>query len=164
MDRNLANRFACTICGTESRRHAGWYLVVENQWLDRVKILAWHPVLARQTNMQSVCSGDHLKTLLTHWLNFANLRVLSGGITGKPGSVDEGQSEPDPLIASVGRLVGELAVHRESLSRMWTGSPQAFECILNALVGRIAVESSAPTLTAAPVALEREYASARAGA
>ena len=34
---------------------------------------------------------------------------------------------------SVAHLIGELAVHRESFSRVWSGSPQALECILNAL-------------------------------
>jgi len=33
--------------------------------------------------------------------------------------------------------VGELAVHRESFSRVWTGSPAALECILNALIGDV---------------------------
>lgn len=40
--------------------------------------------------------------------------------------------DPDP--DSVGRLVGELAVHRESFSRVWSGSPEALECILDALI------------------------------
>jgi hypothetical protein len=47
----------------------------------------------------------------------------------------------DPSLAdvnlgpeSVGRLVGELAVHRESFSRVWSGSPAALECILDALI------------------------------
>jgi hypothetical protein len=35
---------------------------------------------------------------------------------------------------SVGRLVGELAVHRESFSRGWSGSAEALECILDALI------------------------------
>jgi hypothetical protein len=34
----------------------------------------------------------------------------------------------------VGRLLGELSVHRESFSRGWSGSPAALECILDALV------------------------------
>jgi len=34
----------------------------------------------------------------------------------------------------VGRLVGELAVHRDMFSRGWTGSPATLECILDALI------------------------------
>jgi hypothetical protein len=50
-------------------------------------------------------------------------------------------SNSDPTLAdvdlgpdSVGRLVGEWAVHRESFSRVWSGSPAALECILDALI------------------------------
>ena len=35
---------------------------------------------------------------------------------------------------SAGRLVGELSVHRESFSSVWSGSPAALECILDALI------------------------------
>jgi hypothetical protein len=47
----------------------------------------------------------------------------------------------DPLLADIdlnpqamGRVIGELAVHRESFSRIWSGSPEALECILDALI------------------------------
>lgn len=136
MDRTVTNRFACSVCGVESRRHGGWYLVAENPWLDRVKILAWHPVLARQAAIRSVCSVQHLKTLLTHWLNHANLQFLAAG--GTPWAAnDPAIMEEDSVVLSVGRLMGELAVHREALSRVWTGSPQTLECILNAVVGGV---------------------------
>jgi hypothetical protein len=35
---------------------------------------------------------------------------------------------------AMGRPLEELAVHRESLSRVWPGSTAALECILEALV------------------------------
>jgi hypothetical protein len=35
---------------------------------------------------------------------------------------------------SVGHLVGEPSVHGESFSRVWSGSPEAVECILDALL------------------------------
>jgi hypothetical protein len=35
---------------------------------------------------------------------------------------------------SFGYLLGELSVHRETLSRGWTGSPGTLECILDALI------------------------------
>lgn len=160
MDRNLTNRFACTVCGLESRRHTGWFLVVENQWLDRLKILAWHPVLARQAAMRHVCSVPHLKTLLTHWLNHANLQLLAGGSNRwAPADNHDVSSEGDSVTLSVGRLMGELAVHRESLSRVWTGSPETLECILNALVGGAAEHSRVPfPLPSDPAATVLEYA------
>src|SRR6266550_5000712 len=79
MDRDLANRLSCVVCGIETKRHAGWFLVMENCWLDRVRVLSWHPVLAREGGMRGVCGKQHLKTLVTHWLNNANLQLVAGG-------------------------------------------------------------------------------------
>jgi len=59
------------------------------------------------------------------------------GTSGQPttslGS-DPNVTDVDLGPDAVGRLVGELAVHRESFSRVWSGSPAALECILDALI------------------------------
>jgi len=148
MDRRGVSRFSCAVCGVEMSRHGGWFLVVENRWLDRIKVLAWHPVLARQTAMRSVCGEEHLKTLLTHWLTHANLRVLAAA---PPPWSDNNESGPAEAgtTSPIGKVVGELAVHRESLSRVWTGSPQALECIVNALVHGVGARAYARSATPA---------------
>lgn len=137
MDPKGANDFACSVCGMETRRHSGWFLVAENHWLDRIKVLSWHPVLARQPAMRSACCAEHLKTLLMHWLTHANLQLLAGGGEMWRESDHELAAESDGVNQSVGKLVGELAVHRESLSRAWTGSAESLECILNALISGV---------------------------
>ena len=134
MDPRLPIRFPCAVCGTESDQHASWFLAIENRWLDRLKILSWHPVLAVQKNMLSVCGRQHLKALLTHWLTKANLELRADLDRTVP-ITSESPREVDQGLLSVGRLVGELTVHRESVSRVWTGSPETLECILNALIG-----------------------------
>ena len=133
MERNLPPRFACAVCGLETPRHCGWYLVAENRWLDRIKILAWHPILARQASMQNVCGEQHLKILLTHWLTHANLRLPATTPPERP-PADNSSPPGTDSMRSIGKLLGELTVHRESLSRVWTGSPEALECILKAVV------------------------------
>jgi len=148
MDRKMAARISCGVCGIEEPRHQGWFLVAENQWLDRIKILAWHPVLARQASMQSICGEEHLKTLLAHWLTHANLRILAAPSAERARREEPDASDAEP-VRSVGRLVGELAVHRESLSRVWTGSPETLECILKALVQGAGAKSRAAEFPAA---------------
>ena len=133
----------CTVCGIETNQHANWLLVVENRWLDRLKILSWHPGLAAQRDMLSVCGRQHLKTLITHWLTKANLD-LTAGLERVVPITSESQTETELGPLSVGRLLGELSVHRETFSRVWTGSPETLECILNALIG--AVEPRAPSM------------------
>ena len=79
MDSDVANRLSCAVCGLETKRHAGWFLVMDNCWLDRVKVLCWHPVLAREGRIRGVCGQLHLKTLLTQWLNHGNLQLIASG-------------------------------------------------------------------------------------
>jgi len=134
MDCRLPTRFPCAVCGIEANQHASWLLVAENRWLDHLKILSWHPVLAARKDMLSVCGRQHLKTLITHWLTKANLELAAVRDLVVPiTSESQVSAELGPL--SVGRLVGELSVHREAFSRAWTGSRETLECILNALVG-----------------------------
>lgn len=142
MDRYPGKRFFCSVCGMEASDHTGWFLVVENCWLDRLKVLHWHPLLAEQAHMQSVCGKFHLKTLITHWLIHANLQLLAAGASDWALAADTGPDELTCGASSMGSLVGELAIHRESLSRAWSGSPEALECILNALIGGLGTKEA----------------------
>jgi hypothetical protein len=159
MDRNLGIRLSCVVCGIETKRHAGWFLVMENYWLDRVRVHAWHPVLAREGRMRGVCGKQHLKTLLTHWLNHANLQLVARGDSPSPDALDTTENRSNYAF-SVGKVVGELAVQRESLSCAWTGSPEARACILNALIGDIETQRQNPGLPLPDRSLgySREYA------
>ena len=160
MDRDLPNRLSCVVCGIETKRHAGWFLVMENCWLDRVRVLSWHPVLAREGGMRGVCGKQHLKTLVTHWLNNANLQLVAGGAPPWPPAVDIRQRGSNDTAFSTGKVLGELAVQRESLSHVWTGSPEARECILNALIGGTETQPQGPEnrLPDRSVGYSREYA------
>ncbi len=98
--------------------------------------------------MHSVCGKRHLETLITHWLTHANLQF-------------EAASMPECVLAEhnygtgeglkfrhPGQFVGELTVHRESVSRLWTGSAEAREEILEALCGGRNKASNLPSETA----------------
>ncbi len=135
MDCTFKKNPPCSVCGLDTFRHKGWFLVIENRWLDRLKILSWHPSLARRKGVQSVCCRLHLKTLIVHWLTKASFRVApTHALPPIPIGSDPDRDEVDLGSQALGRVVGELAVHRESLSRVWTGSPQSLEYILDALI------------------------------
>ena len=123
--------------------HEGWYLVMENRWLDRLKILSWHPSLAKQEQVRSACRREHLKVLVAYWLEEATLRLASP--SNRPplplsGDSDQPESELEPQ--SMGRLLAELSVYREPLSSSWAGSPEALECILDAMIPEPAVDTT----------------------
>jgi hypothetical protein len=130
----ITKRIPCSVCGLDTFRRTGWFLVVENRWLDRLKILSWHSSLAKQKNMKSVCCRDHLRTLVAHWLTQASLRLPPSLYSPMPIGSDPSLADVDLGSDSVGLLLGELAVHRESFSRVWSGSAAALEGILDALI------------------------------
>lgn len=134
MNYAIKRRSPCSVCGLDTFRHTGWFLVVENRWLDRIKILSWHAGLANHQNMKSVCCRQHLKALIGHWLTQASLRLPPALDPPLPIGSDASVSDLELGPNSVGRLVGELSVHRESFSRVWSGSAAALECILDALI------------------------------
>ncbi len=123
---------SCAVCGAKTDYHANWFLVAENRWLDHLKVLSWHPTLADQADIQSVCGEEHLKVLILHWLTQADLDLQNGKQNLPPNAELPQACE----LSYAGRLLGELAVDRNPLSRNWTGSAQALECILSALTGR----------------------------
>ena len=158
MDRDHASGMSCGVCGIRTKRHVGWFLVMENCWLDRVKVMSWHPTLARDSRVRGVCGKVHLKTMLTHWLNHANLQLIAGGAAPLP--MDTSHADSQYASFSVGRVLGELAVEREKLSRVWTGSPETMDCILDALIGETDSRSQAFKLTSLERLVEysRDYA------
>ena len=135
MDCAITKRLPCSVCGLVTLRHHNWFLAIENRWLDHLKILTWHSSLAKQPDVKSACGRDHLKVLVAYWLEQANLRLASPAnhlpipVAGCPDK-DEGELDQH----SEGRMIGELSVCREPLSRGWAGSPETLECILDALI------------------------------
>jgi len=134
MDYAITKRSSCSVCGIDTFRRTGWFLVVENRWLDRLKILSWHSSLASQKDMKSVCCREHLRALIAHSLTRASLRLPPAHHPPLPIGSDPTLTDFDLGPHAVGRLIGELAVHRESFSRVWSGSAAALECILDALI------------------------------
>src|ERR1700690_4523694 len=130
----ITKRTACSVCGLDTSRHRGWFLVVENRRLDRLKSLSWHSALAMQKDMKSVCCREHLKTLIGHWLSQASLRLPPSPCPPMPIGSDPSLTDIDLGPDEVGRVVGEWSVHREPFSRVWSGSPAALEYFLDALI------------------------------
>jgi hypothetical protein len=149
MNSDQTCQVTCIICGAHSNYHASWFLVLENRWLGDLKILSWHPFLAAHGGMVSVCGRQHLRSLITHWLTEANLRVRL-----RVDCAPAGRLPPDLASIFPGRLVGELSVHRESRSGAWTGSPETLESILNALTGPVEVRQRAAEYPFTPMCMD----------
>jgi hypothetical protein len=134
----------CAICGDEKSAGGLWFLLAENRWEDKLKILQWDSQLARQDGIRRACSAAHVQELVVHWmttgsLNYPFARACSRDKAAPwcdgawPVSVD--------VDTHVARQIGELAIHRDSVKRVLSESPQYLKTILDALVSALQREA-----------------------
>lgn len=133
MDYSITKRSPCLVCGFDSFSRDGWFLVAENQWLDRLRIFDWHPSLDSEVGFQSVCGREHLNVLIGYWLEQGNLRCLTLREHRLPAESIAQISSGSQDTCSAANLIGELSVYREGSSHVWSGSPATLESILDAL-------------------------------
>jgi hypothetical protein len=128
----------CTICLTTRKDNQEWFLMVENRWTDRLKVLSWHDELASDPACHAACCVAHVQQLVIHWMTTGTLdypfaRTQAGPDTATPPHVvhlSDLKEEPDICGAE---LLGELAVHRESIDRILVESASSLGAILSAL-------------------------------
>lgn len=63
------NACVCAICGNQKAGLRNWFLIAENPWEDRVRIMHWENCLALSPGILSACGPAHVRELLTQWLN-----------------------------------------------------------------------------------------------
>ena len=111
------NFLTCTICGLQPFGKQGWFLVSEDRWRDKLRILHWDDSLATRDGIHSACSPEHLQELVVHWMATGSLdhpfarsssRIDIDGYHRRAGWT----SKTD--LGSAGcKPIGELSVHRE---------------------------------------------------
>ena len=128
----------CTICLTAGKNDEQWFLLVESRWTDRLKILSWHDELASNPGFHAACCAAHVQQLVIHWMTtgtldypFARTKDCAHGpVSQRPAHRSSIKQEPDISGAEV---LGELAVHRESIDRILVESPASLGAMLSAL-------------------------------
>jgi hypothetical protein len=134
---DLSQMNVCAICGGKRLGTERWFLVAENRWEDKLKVLQWNERLAAHEGNQRACSAAAVEELVVHWMTTGSLGYpfaragfgvgtarLIGGTRDATGEVDTRGVH----------LIGELAVHRESMERVLFESPQSLRTILDALL------------------------------
>ena len=131
MNSERSRGLKCAICGTETNGQSTWFLITQNRWLDRIRILSWHPLLASRNGTFGVCGAGHLRDFITRWVSDGDgcLPLAREHHTSSQAVLHE----PDLSSLSASNLLGELAIQRETPSGLWTGSPETLESILEAL-------------------------------
>ncbi len=130
-----ARTYACAICGEANPDPSQWFLVTENHWQDKIKILEWNSRLASQQGIHLACCPSHVQELVVHWMATGSVSYPFALI----GSSSPARRWNDlNRLRSVGntngaRTIGELTVHRESMRRVLSENPESLKSILNAL-------------------------------
>lgn len=147
----------CTICGEEKSVGPVWFLVAENRWEDKLKILRWHERLAHREGIHRACCASHVQELVVHWMTTGSLDYPFASVAGTPASsppwLDSVLPRAYDIDTSSARQIGELAVHRESIGRALSENPDSLQVILDELFDALEREA---TGVSADVELEEE--------
>ena len=129
----------CTICDRVRQPGETWFLVTESRWQDRLKVLHWQNRLAEQASLYPVCSAAHVQELVVHWMTAGSLEYPFARVSSESPRIGWRRllQEHVEVDISEGELLGELAVHRDSMRRVLRDSPQSLGVILSALVSAL---------------------------
>jgi hypothetical protein len=139
----------CAICRQEHSDLDGWFLVTENQWTDRVKVLSWNDFLVSQPGVHAACCAAHVQQLVVHWMATGSLEYpfaqsrqrREHPLRARYKTSTVAEQEPDTQGS---RVLGELAVHRESLERILVENPESLAGILKALLSALGDPAASP--------------------
>ena len=113
--------------------------MIEDAWLDRLQILHWNDRLAAHPRVHWLCSAAHVTELVARWMAIGSVgyRFASAVCAGEQGTMPQDTADLETTKAveiPCEALIGELAVHRESLQRALSEQPECLSTILNALL------------------------------
>ncbi len=136
----------CAICGEERSEEQVWFLVAESHWEDKLQVLQWQDELAKRRGIYAVCCGGHAEELVVHWMTTGSLDYPIATVGQKVerrrqrlGWILPTVEEPDTRGA---RLIGELAVDRESVRRALREDPDSLQAILDELLNALERETA----------------------
>jgi hypothetical protein len=134
----IAAESFCAICLEPRVQSEGWFLLTENRWTDRLKILGWNDALAAEPGVHAACGAEHVQQLVIHWMAMGTLDYPFARAHSRKGSTRKSVPAAEPCGAEPDtkgmKILGELAVHRESLERVLSENPRSLASILMGLI------------------------------
>jgi hypothetical protein len=132
--------FFCTICQRAKPDGQTWFLVTENQWEDRLKVLPWSDYLAAYEGMYCACSVFHVEQLVAHWMVTGSLDYpFAHPAETAPRPTHPLRQVPNVANSEASSAIplGELAIHRQTLNRVLLENPTSLVSMLEALVSAL---------------------------
>lgn len=125
----------CTVCGEQKISGQVWFLLAESPSEDKLRILHWQDRLANREGIHRACSPAHVQELVTHWMTMGTLDypfANAGPTVASRRRLASVRVVEEPDIQGI-RQLGEIAVHRESVSRVLEENPDSLQIILDEL-------------------------------
>jgi hypothetical protein len=134
-------RYRCRVCQNEKSDGEQWFLLIGNDWGDRLQILPWSEGSAMNEGMHAACSPSHVQQLVTHWMATGGLNhpfAPRPATTGARPRFAEGLAEPvSSLTFERKQALGELAIDRASLTQSLMENPESLVPVLDALTNAL---------------------------
>ena len=132
----------CRICQEERRDGANWFLLMDNDWEDRLKIAVWCESLAARHETYAACSLSHVQKLVAHWMATGSLDYPFAPVIPRlPRTFSslERFGSPNSGCGDLGKIqeLGELAVDRDTLHRLFLENPDSLVPVLDALMSAL---------------------------
>lgn len=133
----------CRVCQSESGPRANWFLLVESDWEDRLKILSWNDTLASCGEAYAVCCPAHVQKLVTHWMATGSLDYPIMRAPEPQMRISRWLHRdlaPPERVGELGNVeqLGDLAVDRDSVHRLLLEDPDSLGPVLDALMNALA--------------------------
>ena len=138
---------SCAICSQPFRTNQRWFLLVENRWTDRLRILRWDERLATTAELYPACGVEHVQQLVVHWMTTGSLNYPFACTDPPPAESSASKSgalrsHTQPDAAEV-EILGELAVDRNSMPRILVDNPESLGSVLSAITQALTGPESA---------------------
>lgn len=138
---------ACAVCRDWNVGQHNWFLLAQDQWLDRLRVFAWDRTVAQQAGVYCACTPQHVQEMVARWMVTARLVPVSRQSATCLAEGEEARFEGSmrPVTANLDglSLLGELSVDRQSLARVLNEDPQLLISTLESLVKALQGERGA---------------------
>jgi hypothetical protein len=137
----------CAICLQPFRKNQRWFLLTENRWTDRLRILRWDEKLAANAELYPACGVEHVQQLVVHWMTTGSLHYPFACTEAPPAVSGSSKSQGSRSRAQADtagmEILGELAVDRNSMPRILVDNAESLGSLLIALAQALTEPESA---------------------
>lgn len=132
--------------------------MVEHRWQDRLKILQWNALLAKNPGVFAACGPAHVEQLVAHWMAAGSLAYPFAHTGTAQAQLQQEESSRTRKTRDVtdfrqAKVLSEIVIDRSALERALQENPLSLVAMLEALMEALAGPELAPATSASSEAV-----------